>query len=101
LPASDRALRAGLQLPASAPGDRRGGARGPLLPGGAAGASGHRAGSGPQCAGPGPGAAPAQALLPGGAARGAGPLHRALGIGAPGEAGRGGRDDSAGKGGGR
>ena len=46
LPAADRALRPGLQLPPSAPGHRGRGAGGPLLPRRAAGAGGDREGSG-------------------------------------------------------
>jgi len=72
LPAAGGAVRAALQLPASAPGVGGLDARGPLLPLGAAGARGDRVDGERERAASGEPPAPEEALLPGGAARGPG-----------------------------
>jgi transposase InsO family protein len=66
---ADRALRPGLQLQASPPGHRWRGARGPLLPGGTAGAASDRSPGRDQRAGSVPGAAETASLLPRGSSR--------------------------------
>jgi hypothetical protein len=99
LPAPHRALRAGLQLPPTPSGDRGSGAGGPVFPGGATGEGGDREGRGGQRAGPGPGASAKEALLSGGPSGCARLFDRARGLGAHGEAGRGGGDDRARSGG--